>query len=99
MARKKYDDDDGRVISNMNVQGMPWNNDAAESSSTVPDGKPQEEKQYNDDLTKSETAAIMWGAIKAALLISLVFSVAGVLIVLAFIYYNDFIAWITSIFS
>ena len=26
MARKKkqYDDDDGRVIANMNVDGMPW---------------------------------------------------------------------------
>ena len=23
---KKYDDDDGRVIANMNVDGMPWNN-------------------------------------------------------------------------
>ena len=23
---KKYDDDDGRVIADMNVEGMPWNN-------------------------------------------------------------------------
>ena len=22
--RKQYDDDDGRVIANMNVDGMPW---------------------------------------------------------------------------
>ena len=24
MARKQYDDDDGRVIVPMNVEGMPW---------------------------------------------------------------------------
>ena len=24
MARKTYDDDDGRTIVDMNVEGMPW---------------------------------------------------------------------------
>ena len=64
--RKEYDDDDGRVISPMNVDGMPWyvrnRPDLASSDS-----------QEKLNLTKEEERAFMGGVLKATLLIAAVF--------------------------
>jgi len=77
MARKKkvYDDDDGRVIANMNVDGMPWytgddrrNKGGAESDT--------------NDLTKSETRAIIAGTVKAGLLVAGAFMLAALIFIL-----------------
>ena len=76
MARRKktYDDDDGRVIANMNVDGMPWylrdQKQAISSNSNV------------EDLTKEETRAIIWGTVKAGLLIAGVFLLAALIFIL-----------------
>lgn len=76
MARRKktYDDDDGRVIANMNVDGMPWylqdQKQATSSNSNV------------EDLTKEETRAIIWGTVKAGLLIAGVFLLAALIFIL-----------------
>ena len=76
MARRKktYDDDDGRVIANMNVDGMPWylrdQNQATSSNSNV------------EDLTKEETRAIIWGTVKAGLLIAGIFLLAALIFIL-----------------
>ena len=43
--RRKYDDDDGRVIANMNVDGMPWYMEKA---------KKKEASSQELDLTKEE---------------------------------------------
>ena len=76
MARRKktYDDDDGRVIANMNVDGMPWylqdQKRATSSNSNV------------EDLTKEETRAIIWGTVKAGLLIAGIFLLAALIFIL-----------------
>ena len=71
--RKKYDDDDGRVIANMNVDGMPWYVDAA---------KKKEVSSQELDLTKEESKAVLWGTVKAGLLIASVFVVAALIFIL-----------------
>ena len=42
--RKKYDDDDGRVIAKMNVDGMPWYTPGP-TSSLSEDEKSDEENE------------------------------------------------------
>ena len=71
--RRKYDDDDGRVIANMNVDGMPWYVDAA---------KKKEASSQELDLTKEESKAVLWGTVKAGLLIASVFVVAALIFIL-----------------
>lgn len=60
---KYREDDDGRTIANMNVDGMPWYMD--------PEQKTQGEKVR---LSKVEARAAMWGALKATLLIAAIFA-------------------------
>ena len=69
--KKTYDDDDGRVVASMNVDGMPWH---------IRDGiKRREQEAQNpnrldfSDLTEDETKEIVKGAMKAALLIGSIF--------------------------
>lgn len=98
MARKKYDDDDGRVIASMNVAGMPWSDPM---DKTVPGSFEEAEKQRKEhkvELERGETAAIVWGALKAGMLIVLVFGTAGILTVLGFLYWRNIIDFIGSIF-
>lgn len=57
MAKKKYDDDDGRTVANMNCEGFPW---YVRNKSD----KPVEKK---DKLTRKELRAIILGAFKAYL--------------------------------
>lgn len=76
MARRKktYDDDDGRVIANMNVDGMPW---------YLRDQKQTTSSNSNvEDLTKEETRAIIWGTVKAGLLIAGIFLLAALIFIL-----------------
>lgn len=72
MAKKKktYDDDDGHVIANMNVEGMPWYR---------PEKK---QKNSQEPLSRKETLQVLWGALGAAMTVALVFAVAGILFVL-----------------
>ena len=72
--RKTYDDDDGRVIANMNVDGMPWYVDMAK--------KKQERTGDDLELTKEEMRYTMWGALKAGLLIAGVFVVGALIFIL-----------------
>lgn len=67
MARKpkKYDDDDGRTIADMNVEGMPWY-----VKRTTPSPENTDEKI---ELSPRETSALMGGVLKAALLVGLAF--------------------------
>jgi predicted lipid-binding transport protein (Tim44 family) len=61
---KKYDDDDGRTIANMNVEGMPWYIDREDRN---------EDGTEKPELSKRETLSFMGGALKAALLVGLIF--------------------------
>ena len=75
------EDDDGRTIANMNVDGMPWYDERLESrQDDVPGANhyqmsPEEQRMYT------------WAAIKTGLLVVLVFAVVFGL----FIAFCDFV--------
>lgn len=76
MSRKprQYDDDDGRTIADMNVEGMPW---------YVKRTAPKDKKAEQPEMTRRESLAMMGGMMKAALLIGLAFfAVIGLFIAL-----------------
>ena len=98
MARKKYDDDDGRVIASMNVAGMPWSDPMDKTVPGSAQAAEQHRKEQEVRLEKGETAAIMWGAMKAGMIIVLVFGGAGILTVLGFLYWRDILAFFGNIF-
>lgn len=87
--RKQYDDDDGRVIAPMNVDGMPWHDrrllverflgdkedkqDDFDYNSLSPD----EKKEY-----RRETRAIIRGILRQFLPFVLLFVGAGTVVIL-----------------
>ena len=78
MGRRKYDDDDGRVIAKMNVEGMPWY--TPPQSTAGPSDAPPEK------LTRKETFWLMVGAMKAGLLIAGLCSLALLITVAIFFF-------------
>lgn len=83
--KKEYDDDDGRVISPMNIDGMPW---YTEKKSIFGGKKKDNEQKSIDDvpLTRSERRAMMGGVFAASLVVALLFALAGLLFILFCIY-------------
>lgn len=79
--RKQYDDDDGRVIASMNVDGMPW----YQRSQRFDRNKREQASDFSD-LTKEESREIVKGAMKAGLLIAGVFILAMLLFILFCLY-------------
>ncbi len=81
--RKEAFEDDGRVIAPMNVEGMPWyvkGQQGGAPASNQPDYlSPKERRQEN--------RLIMWGVMKAALLVGLVFIIGYALILLVFTWF------------
>ena len=79
MARKlkQYDDDDGRVICAMNVDGMRTHDKRNRGRQPEVISAPQ-----GDQLTRSEARQFTWYAILAGLLIASVFSVTWILFIL-----------------
>ncbi len=77
--KKVYDDDDGRVIAPMNVDGMPW-------ASTNTHAQPESESEKGDNdqiqLTPKEQRAMMGGVLAASLLVTGAFILAGFLFIL-----------------
>lgn len=74
--RKEYDDDDGRTIANMNIDGMPWYDRRTEALKDENGGELPE-------LTRKEKFGFYAGVLKAAMLVVLAF--AGVYFLLIFI--------------
>ena len=78
MAKKRKEkfEDDGRVIAPMNVEGMPWyvKKLPGQESSSQPDYLSPKERRKED-------RAVMWGVLKAALLIGIVFAVGYAVII------------------
>ena len=74
---KQFDDDDGRVICSMDVDGMRWHEKRlrreVNAGRKVAQGEP---------MTRSEARQYTWYAVLAGLLIATVFSVTWVLFVL-----------------
>lgn len=73
--KRKYDDDDGRVIVPMDVDGMP-------GFYKRPKTDDEEAPQQKMDLTKEEGRAITGGVLKAAFLILAVYGVVFALFIL-----------------
>ena len=78
--KKEYDDDDGRVISSMNVDGMPWYDGKKSLFGNTKKKKERPEDELH--LTKQETRAMMGGVFAAALLVAGVFALAALLFIL-----------------
>ena len=68
-------EDDSRTIADMNVEGMPW------YSPGSPDKLP-ERKGLTDDLTPEQMRAYRFAAVRAGLLVALVFGVVFFLFLL-----------------
>lgn len=66
--KRTYDDDDGRTIAPMNIEGMPWYK--PEAPERRPDGTEPE------PLTKEEARIYTLAAVKAGLTIVSIFGVA-----------------------
>ena len=73
--RKRFDDDDdGRVIARMDVDGMPWYDGRSPSTPEQPEQSTDGGEREPVKLTKEESRAYAAGALKAALLVALVFA-------------------------
>ena len=75
MARKRrvYEDDDGRTIADMNVEGMPWY-DRARRDRT-------EDRKPKPPMDRSQRRATIFAVVLAALLIALVFGVGYFIVI------------------
>lgn len=72
--------DDGRVVSNMNVDGMPWYHNAAKNHET--------DSSEQVQLSAKETRAVARGVTGAALLVGSVFVIVfGVVILLMYLWF------------
>lgn len=75
---KHYDDDDGRVICSMDVQGMRWHDKKVrrEAKAAVRHGV------AGDQLTRSEFRRYTWYSLLAGFVIASTFSLTWILFVL-----------------
>ena len=79
MSRKKkiYDDDDGRSIADMNVDGMPWY-----------DGRPQDQDRpkgpsgQQTELDRSTRGSALLGIFAAIAVVTVIFAVIFLLVIL-----------------
>jgi hypothetical protein len=74
---KKYDDDDGRVICNMDVEGMRWHDKRVRREQ-----KAARAAQQGNQMTRAETLRYAWYSVLAGLLIVGAFSAVWVLFIL-----------------
>ena len=74
---KQYEDDDGRVICNMDVEGMRWHDKRVRRES-----REARRVSQGDQMTKSEARQFTWYAVLAGMLIAAVFSVTWILFIL-----------------
>ena len=79
--RKTYDDDDGRTVADMDVDGMPLSLSGTLRAMGKKQPRTESSKDFSD-LTKAETFQIVKGAVLAGLLIAGVFIVGCLLFIL-----------------
>ncbi|MEN8240809.1 MAG: hypothetical protein ABFS17_02720 [Chloroflexota bacterium] len=72
-----YDDDDGRVIVNMDVEGMPWHDSRKQHQNFS-----QQSTAQGGQMTRSESRLYTWYAVLYGLLIAAVFSATWILFTL-----------------
>ncbi|WP_026506665.1 hypothetical protein [Butyrivibrio sp. MC2013] len=84
------EEDDGRTIVNMNVDGMPWYKPWKDKADKTGDMSMQKGPGYGgDEFTPEQVRAYRWAALKAALLVALLFGLVFGL----FIAFLDFIVF------
>lgn len=74
---KKYEDDDGRVICSMDVEGTRWRNRTTAREIYAARGETQ-----SDQMTQREALRYTWYSVLAGLTMVAVFSAAFVLFIL-----------------
>ncbi len=74
---KQYDDDDGRVICSMDVDGTPWRDRRIRPQAGVTPGR-----NPGVQMTAADARKYSWYSLLAGLLIVLVFSVTWILFTL-----------------
>lgn len=81
MSKREYDDDDGRVIVPMDVDGMPGVGGLFGRKKATT-GEEERPKTQKIQLTKQEGRAITGGVLKAAFVILAVYAVVFALFIL-----------------
>lgn len=76
-TQKHREDDDGRVICDMNVEGMRWFDENARRAEQTARKMPQ-----GNQMTRSETIRYTWYSVLAGLSIAAVFSITWILFIL-----------------
>ena len=80
---KEYADDDGRVICDMNVEGMPWFDRNVSKISDYRQSKAKTPKyQGSPAITRSETIRYTWYAVLAGLTVVAIFGLVWILFTL-----------------
>jgi hypothetical protein len=69
-------EDDGRVVCDMNVAGMPWHQDRCARTAT---DSGQESRVRGEPITKPELRRYTWYALLAGLALVAVFSIVWIL--------------------
>ena len=72
-----YDDDDGRVIVNMDVEGMPWYDRKFNKDSSR-----QPKSKFPSQMTRSESRLYTWYSVLYGLGIAAIFSGTWILFIL-----------------
>ena len=76
--------DDGKTVSPMNLEGMPWYRpDRPKSNESEGSGTPF---QTTQKLTPAERIAFFWGSLKAALLVTAAFFGTFLIVILIVIW-------------
>ena len=81
IQKKQYDDDDGRTITDMNVEGMPWY-DRRHDFGRQSERASGQSSPYGTGMTNRELRLYTWGALKAGLLVASVFVLTWTLLIL-----------------
>ena len=89
---RQYDDDDGRTIVSMDVEGMPWYDKRIKREQREQARRERAERseltEHEEVLTKRQTARWIWHSLLAAFLVLLV--IGGGLVLLIFI---EWVVW------
>ena len=72
-------EDDGRVICDMNVSGMPWHQDRGSQAIVSPR---KDSRLRGDPITKPELRRYTWYALLAGLAVVAIFSIVWILFTL-----------------
>ena len=80
--RKLPEDDDGKVIAKMDVEGMPWYIDRLHEKDDAPKGDAYQ-------MNKQESRSYMWGAMSAAFLVYAIFVAVFAVVILLLLYFMN----------